>query len=132
MNQIDYKRYYAELGKLLYAAADLDKVITPEEKKELQEIVKRELVPMAKNTDEFGTSAAHYTEFEFDFLDDRIIDSKTALQSFLDYVDEHRRLLDENMRKSCIRLTQRLLDSYGDRNKKEQALLVQIKTKLTA
>jgi hypothetical protein len=89
MNKLDYKRFYSELGKLLYAVADVDKVITPEEKKELQEMVRNELVPAEKHTDEFGTSAAHYAEIEFDFLEEQIIDSQTALQSFLDYVDDH-------------------------------------------
>lgn len=132
MNKIDYKRFYSELGKLLYAVADVDKVITPEEKKALQEMVRNELVPAEKHTDEFGTSVAHYAEIEFDFLDEQIIDSRTALQSFLDYVDDHRRLLSEPMRKGCIQLAQRLAHAYEGRSKKEQELLVLIKTKLTA
>jgi hypothetical protein len=132
MNEIDHKRFYAELGKLLYAVCDVDKVISPEEKKELQKIVREELVPHEKHTDQFGTSAAHYAEIEFDFLDEQIIDSQTALQSFLDYIEDHRRLLDERMRKTCIVLAQRLADVYSGRSKKEQQLLILIKSKLTA
>lgn len=131
MNEIDYKRFYAELGKLLYAVCDIDKIITPEEKREFQKIVRQELVPNEQNTDQYGTSAASYAEMEFDVLDDQIMDSKTALDSFLDYIDDHRRLLDERMRKTCIILAQQLADAYAGRSKKEQQLLLQIKGKLT-
>ena len=37
-----YREFYSELGKLLYAVADIDGVITEKEKKKLKEIVKKE------------------------------------------------------------------------------------------
>lgn len=131
MNTIDYKRFYSELGKLLYAVADIDKVITPEEKKALYELVRKELVPAESHTDVFGTDAAYYTEIEFDYLDDAIIDSETAFQSFIDFVEDHRRLMDEAMRKMCIRLAERLAEAYAGKNKKEQQLLTVLRRKLT-
>lgn len=131
MNQVDYRKFYSELGKLLYAVADIDKVISPKEKKALLDIVKQELVPAEINKDEFGTSAAHYAEIEFEFLEEQIIDSKTALESFLDFMDEHRTLIDEPMRKTCLKLTERLAAAYHGINSKERELLTAIRNKLT-
>ena len=71
-----YKNFYSELGKLLYAVADIDGVITQAEKKALHEIVKKELVPAEKHTDEFGTDAAYYAEIEFEYLDEEQMDAE--------------------------------------------------------
>lgn len=132
MNAIDYKRFYSELGKLLYAVADVDKVINQNEKKALYEMVRNQLVPAEKHTDSFGTDAAWYTEIEFDYLDEAIIDSETAFESFIEFIEEHRRLIDEPMRKMCIRLAEKLADAYYGTNKKEHELLAKLKRKLTA
>ncbi len=51
-----YKKFYSELGKLLYAVAEIDGIITNKEKKALLEIVKKELVPADNHIDKFGTS----------------------------------------------------------------------------
>lgn len=132
MNTLDYKKFYSELGKLLYAMADIDHVISPAEKKALQKMVRDELVPAEKNTDEFGTDAAFYAEIEFDYLDETITSSDVALDSFLNYVEEHQHLLDQRMRNLCFRLVERLADAYYGKNKKENELLQVLKTKLKA
>lgn len=132
MNTLDYKKFYSGLGKLLYAMADIDHVISPAEKKALQEMVRDELVPAEKNTDEFGTDAAFYAEIEFDYLDETITSSDVALDSFLNYVEEHQHLLDQRMRSLCFRLVERLAAAYYGKNKKENELLQLLKTKLKA
>ena len=93
-----YKEFYAELGKLLYAVADVDKIITQQEKKELQIIVKSELVPFEVLVDEFGTDVAHYSEFEFEFSDEQIYDSDMAFESFIDFINEHHEAINLNMK----------------------------------
>lgn len=130
MNTLDYKKFYSELGKLLYAMADIDHVISPAEKKALQKMVRDELVPAEKNTDEFGTDAAFYAEIEFDYLDETITGSDVALESFLNYVEEHQHLIDQRMRNLCYRLVERLADAYYGKNKKENELLQVLKAKL--
>lgn len=132
MNAIDYKKFYSELGKLLYAVADIDKAITPGEKKALYKMVREHLVPAEPHIDAFGTDAAYYAEFEFDILDDAIIDSETAFLSFMDYIDNHRRLIDEPMRRLCIQLADKLASAYHHKNKKEREFLLEIKNKLLA
>lgn len=125
-----YEKFYSELGKLLYAIADIDHVITPQEKKVLQDIVKKELVPAEQHTDQFGTDAAYFTEIEFDFLDEEISDSEAAFESFIDFIDEHHTAFDENLKKVSLHITKELANAYGGTNKKEKKLIDALKQKL--
>lgn len=125
-----YKELYAEIGKLLYAVADVDGVITANEKKKLHEIVIKELVPNEKHTDGFGTNAALYTEIEFDILEEEIADGDAAFGSFIDFIDEHQSALDEKMKQLCLGIANELASFYYKRNKKENALLEKLKSKL--
>lgn len=125
-----YKEFYSELGKLLYAVADVDKVITQQEKTELQKIVRNELVPLEKHTDEFGTDAAYYSEMEFDITDDQILDSESAFNSFIDFVTEHHTAFDERMKKVSIHVVEEIASSYRGKNKKEKAIIKKLKNQL--
>lgn len=125
-----YKEFYAELGKLLYAVADVDGVITANEKKKLHELVITELYPNEKHTDGFGTNAALYTEMEFDILDDEIADADTAFESFIDFIEEHQTAIDENLKNGCLLLADKLASFYYKKNKKENALIEKLKSKL--
>ena len=53
---MDYRVFYSELGKLLYAVADADGVVSKEEKKSLYDLVKTRLAHKEVHTDEFGTT----------------------------------------------------------------------------
>lgn len=125
-----YKEFYSELGKLLYAIADIDGLITLKEKKVLLEIVKKELVPSEYHKDEFGTDAAYYSEIEFDFMDERILDSEAAFESFIDFIEEHHSAFDEKMKKACLHVVNKLAAAYHGINKKEQTLIKKLKNKL--
>src|ERR1035437_11182558 len=125
-----YKYFYSELGKLLYAVADIDGVITQAEKKALHEIVKEELVPAEKHKDEFGTDAAYYAEIEFEFLDEEIGDAEAAFNSFIDFVEEHHTAFDENMIKVCLHVAKEIANAYHKTNKKEKALIKKLKEKI--
>lgn len=125
-----YREFYSELGKLLYAVADIDHVITQQEKNKLQDIVKKELVPAEPHKDAFGTDAAYYAEIEFDFLDEQIEDAETAFESFIDFVEEHHTAFDKKMKKVCLHITQELANAYRGTNKKEKQLLEKLKQKL--
>ena len=121
-----YKEFYAELGKLLYAVADCDKVITPEEKKKLQDIIKNELVPNEVHTDAFGTDAAYYAEMEFDILEDELMDASTAFESFTDFIKEHPTAIDARMKKTILRVVKELAAAYHGTNKRESKLIEQL------
>lgn len=130
MNAIDYKKFYAELGKLLYAMADVDKIISPAEKKAVYKIVRKELVPAEKHVDEFGTDIAFYAEIAFDYMDEEILGSESALHSFLDYIHGHQHLIDKHMRDTCIRIVDELAAAVHGKNEKERKLLHELKMKL--
>jgi hypothetical protein len=127
---MEYKDFYAELGKLLYAVADTDGVITQKEKKALQDIVKNELVPAERHMDAVGTDAAYYTEIEFDFLDEEIADAETAFNSFIDFVEEHHTAFDERMKKISLHVVKELANAYHGTNKKEKKLINELRKKL--
>ena len=125
-----YKQFYSELGKLLYAVADIDKVITQEEKKKLLAMVKDELVPHEKNKDQFDTNIAFYTEIEFDVLEEQIADAKTAFNSFLDFVDDHYTAFDERMKNICVQVAKEIARAYNETSKNEKKLLHHLINKL--
>lgn len=125
-----YKKLYSELGKLLYAVADIDGKISPQEKLELRKIIHEELIPMEKQTDEYGTSVAYYPEFEFEILEEEISDAETAFESFIDYVEMHHTGIDSRMKKVCISVAEKLAAAYYGTNKKEEMLIQKLKDTL--
>jgi len=126
-----YTQLYSELGKLLYAIADVDKRITKQEKQKLLEIINKELVPNEEHTDEFGSSVAFYPEIEFEFLEDEIIDTESSFQSFLDYIEKHHTAIDKKTREMCLKVAKEIANSFHGTNQKEKDLLDQLKQKLT-
>lgn len=127
---MEYKEFYSELGKLLYAVADIDHVITQKEKKALLKIVRKDLVPAEAHTDTFGTDVAYYAEMEFDILDDQIADSESAFNSFTDFIEDHHTAIDERMKKTGLRVTREIARAYHGTNKKEKELIRKLREKL--
>lgn len=125
-----YKKFYSELGKLLYAIADIDHVITPQEKKTLQKIVQKELAPVEQHKDSFGTDVAYFTEIEFDFLDEQIADAESAFESFIDFIEDHHTAFDSNLKKVSLHITKELANAYKGTNKKEKRLIEILRQKL--
>jgi len=125
-----YERFYAELGKLIYAAAYIDGVITDKEKNILQNIIKNELVPSEKHVDKYGTNTAYYPEIELDFLGENTIDTESAFNSFIDFVEDHHTAFDANMKKISLHVVEEIFNSYKGVNKKEKELLEKLKAKL--
>lgn len=122
-----YKQLYAEIGKLLYAVADIDKVIRPEEKKKLLEIVKNELLSFNATKDKFGTDAGYYAEFEFDFLEEQIADADAAFESFINFTKNHRTALDQKVIKLCVNIAMEIAEAYRKQNRAEKELLKRLK-----
>lgn len=125
-----YENFYAELGKLIYAAAHIDGVITVEEKNALHNIIKNELVPAEKHLDKFGTNTGYYSEMEFDFLDENIRDSESAFNSFIDYIEEHHSAFDDNMKATSLHIVKELSNAYKGVNKKEKELIQKLEERL--
>jgi hypothetical protein len=125
-----YKKFYSELGKLLYAIADIDHVITTQEKRVLQNIVQKELAPVEQHQDSFGTDVAYFTEIEFDFLDEQIADAESAFESFIDFIEDHHTAFDSNLKKVGLHIAKELANAYKGTNRKEKKIIEILRQKL--
>ncbi|HNQ13007.1 MAG TPA: hypothetical protein PKH65_08160 [Bacteroidia bacterium] len=127
-----YENFYGEVGKLLYAVADIDGKISKQEKNTLIDLVMNKMVPAESHTDEFGTDSAYYTLFAFDTAEENILSAEDAFQSFIQYVEEHKTAFDQNMLDSCLMLSEKMASAYKGTNKKESELLHRLKEHLDA
>jgi len=124
---MDYRMFYAELGKLLYAVADADGIVSAQEKQHMFELVQTRLMHKENHTDEFGTNDAWYAAFEFEVADEQIMPAADAFLSFTEYIEENKNKLDEDTRQLCLILADRLADSYRHTSKKEKALIQKLR-----
>ena len=127
-----YKQFYSELGKLLYAVADIDGNISKKEKETLQELVRKELMPLKKGKDEFGTDAASYAQIEFDILDEMITEPEVAFESFMNFIDAHKTAIDKNMIIATRRVAEKIAHVYQRTNKNEEKILKALNNKLNS
>lgn len=124
---MDIKMFYAELGKLLYAIADIDGVITPQERAALHELIGSRLTQREIHTDEYGTNDAWYAEFEFDVAEEQGLDPEDAFNSFAAFAEEHGKHFDEHMREICLLLADRLAGSFHHINQQEKNMLQKLR-----
>jgi len=116
------KIFYAELGKLLYAIADADHNVRKKEYIKLKDIVMNELVPLEKQTDQFGTDNAFYTQFEFEVATEQQLTSEEALESFISYVKQHRHDFTEEREQVCLRVMEEIASVYKHHSKAENEI----------
>lgn len=127
---MDYREFYAELGKLLYAVADADGTISPQERESLNELIRSRLAHREVHTDEYGTNDAWYAMFEFEVAEEQAMSPEEAFQSFSDFLDARRDEVDEDTRALCLTLADRLAESYHHTNRRESELIRKLKEKL--
>jgi len=126
-----YRQFYSELGKLLFALANVDGIITKKEKETLHDLVKTELAPAESHTDKFGTDAAYYTEMEFEILEDNMMDAEQAFDSFLFFIENHPTAIDDRMRIATLKVAKKLADTYHKNSKKEKEFIKKLEAKLS-
>lgn len=127
---MDIREFYAETGKLLYAVAEADGVISNKEREALHNLIQTRLAQREKHTDEFGTNDAWYTEFEFEVAEEQGMSSEDAFNSFAEFIDENKNRLDRDLKEICIILADRLAESYHHTNKKEKSIILKLKETL--
>jgi hypothetical protein len=125
-----YKQFYSALGKLLYSIASADGAISNEEKETLENVVRKELLPLKKGKDEFGTEAAFYTEFEFEILDDAIMEPEVAFESFINFIEKHKTGIDNRLISVTRKISSEIAESYYHKNEREKKLLEKLNQKL--
>ena len=127
---MEYKEFYAELGKLVYALVKANGKVSLKEEKLLHKMVIEELVPNEAHMDEFGTDAAYYVEMEFEFLKENFADPMDSFNSFIDYVTDHHTAMNEYLTNITINLATRISEGYYGINRYEKEMLIKLKDKL--
>lgn len=118
-----YNRFYSEVGKLLYSISNIDGKINLNEKLALHAIVENEFITKINEKDQFGTLVGYYPEIEFEFLEEELVDPADALDSFIDYINEHHTALKKNELEICRKVIHQVANSSLGINKKEKLLL---------
>ncbi len=127
---MDYKEFYSELGKLLYAIIDSDGIVSKKEKERLKTIVKKQLVPLEHHVDAYGTNIAFYAEMEFEILEEEVPDVEHTFNSFMNFIDANQTEFDDTMKKVSLIVAKELSNVYLGTNKMERHLIDQVTKKL--
>lgn len=124
---MDYRLFYSELGKLLYAVADADGVVSPRERDRLYDLIRTRLLHREVHTDEYGTNDAWYAAFGFEIAEDQIMTAADAFDSFMEFLRERKDQIDEETRQTCLILADRLAESYRHTNLREKETIQRLK-----
>ena len=127
---MDYKQFYIELGRLLYAIAKSDGTVQDEEMKEFYQIVKKELLPLEDSTDEFGTDRAFYTEFEFEAMLDRGASVNEAYLSFVKFLKANSKDVNDQVKQICLNAVYKIAEAYAGIERSEQFFIDRLKDEL--
>ncbi len=120
---MDIRQFYIAVGKLLYAIADADSVITLQEKQELYRLITTRLAHRESHTDEFGTNDAWYTMFEFEAAEEAGMTANEAFNEFSEFIKEHWNIMDIDLKNTCMLLADRLAESYHHTNAREKEMM---------
>lgn len=120
---MNHQLFYKELGRMLYAIAAADGVVSKAEVEVLHQVVLTELVPAEPATDIHGTDQAWITEFEFDVLVDQQADPQGEFDSFIAYLSQHRREVGPELRETILRMAEKVANAFHGVNRHELPLL---------
>lgn len=126
----DYKQFYIELGKLLYAVAKADGNVQLEEVHDLHKVVRDVLLKTEDRTDEFGTNNAFYTEFEFETMLDSKAEMNEAYDSFIKFAKKNRDYITDHMKNICVTSVEKIADAFDGIVAEEQAFIDKFKKDL--
>ncbi len=120
---MNHQLFYKELGRMLYAIAAADGVVSKAEVAMLHEVVLTELVPAEPATDIYGTDQAWITEFEFDVLVDQQADPQGEFDSFIAYLSQHRKEVGPELRETILRVAKKVANAFHGVNRHELPFL---------
>jgi uncharacterized tellurite resistance protein B-like protein len=121
---MNHQLFYKELGRMLYAIAAADGVVSKAEVDVLHQVVLNELVPAEAATDKYGTDQAWITEFEFDVLVDQQADPRGEFDSFIAYLSQHRKEVTPELRETIIGIAEKVAGAFHGINRQELPLLL--------
>ncbi|MEA3494656.1 MAG: hypothetical protein U9R42_01330, partial [Bacteroidota bacterium] len=127
---MDYKQFYIELGRLIYAIAKSDGEVQKEEVSIFKKILNEELLPLEDATDEFGTDSAFYTEFEFENLSERDATVNETFVSFIKFLKSNKKDVTEEIKQVCLNSVIKVADAFAGIEKSEQYFIDKLKKEL--
>ena len=123
---MDQRKFYAELGRLLYAIAAVDGRIHAKEAATLRRVVTEQLVPQEVTVDHLGTDRAYITEFEFDIQVERGEAPEVAFESFILYLTQHKDRFSPAQKKLVLRAADVVAHAFHGVNAKELRMLAEL------
>lgn len=127
---VDQRKFYSELGKLLYAIAAIDGRIHAKEAATMKRVVSEQLVPQEAATDHFGTDQAYITEFEFDVQAERGDPAEEAFESFALYLTQHKERLCAEQKALVLRAAEVVAQAFHGLHAKELRMLGELHRRL--
>ncbi|MFI5204183.1 MAG: hypothetical protein ACHQF2_06780 [Flavobacteriales bacterium] len=128
---MNYRDFYSEVGKLLYAIAKADGHIQKHEFEKLREVVTNVLVPAEMHKDAHGTDTAWYAEIEFDYLEENLSDPQAAFESFVSYVEKHKTAITPELRDRIYVCARELAKAYRGITSSESTVLINLWDEMT-
>jgi uncharacterized tellurite resistance protein B-like protein len=120
---MDIREFYIAIGKLLYAVADADSVISGQEKKELYQLINSRLIERESHTDQFGTNDAWYAAFEFEAAEEMGMTAGEAFVEFEEYIRNHWDAMDNDLKGICMQLADKIAESCHHTNRSEKEMI---------
>ena len=127
---MDFKKFYVNLGKLVYAIAMADGSVQQEEIEKFRNDLNNLLLPLHSGVDELGMDSAFYTEFEFETLMDNKVSMKEAFDSFIKYIDENKDDFTDELKEVCMKIVEDVAKAYEGIVEEEKVLIDTLKAKL--
>jgi hypothetical protein len=126
---MEIKKFYRELGKLIYAIAKADGTIQQEEVDMFRETLRIRLQPLEESMDDFGVDSAFYTELQFEAMLDETARMDEAFDSFMEYVEENKNHFTTEMKEATLLIINDIAKAYQGIIGAEQDLIDKVKAK---
>jgi hypothetical protein len=121
------KRFYSELGKLLYALISINEEISNEEKKKIIESFREEMFSLEHHNDAFGQNVSNYVITEFEFLDEQSADINSSYESFIDYIKEHNTAINQDLKKIILDSARKVVKLGAENNEKGRKMFNELR-----
>ena len=118
---------YENLGKLFYAIAAADKVVTKEEIRVLDEMVALDWKEVEHSRDEFGTDMSFQIEVIFDWFRENDLSADYAFAKFRNYKREHEYLFDEELNHLIWRTANKIAGAFAPISRAEVTMLSRLR-----
>ena len=122
--------FYQQLGKLFYSVASVDRTVRKEEIAQLNEIVKKEWLPLENNLNEFGDDAAYQIEIVFDWLVENDWKVGETIPDFEGFKKEHPSLFTSQVNDLILKTAKAITNSFSGKNKSESVLIHKLRAVL--